>query len=131
MPDYSEDYDEDNLRLDPLEEGMDPPEHWKQADKFGNTEAELHRGQDLDHRLAEEEPDVSASDDSRRSTVATPDAELDESIDELTDDVDAFPSEDATRDADPTGAIHRGQSADEAGGSVADEIRTPPGSNPG
>lgn len=123
MPDYSEDYDEDNLRLDPLEEGMDPPEHWKQADKFGNTTAELRQGQDLDHRLGEEEPDVSATDPPSPATADTPDDELDESIDDLTDDT--ITPEDAP-DVDATGAIRRGQSADEAGGSVADEIRTPP-----
>ncbi|HEV2784150.1 MAG TPA: hypothetical protein VGX25_32590 [Actinophytocola sp.] len=124
MPEYSEDYDEDNLRLDPLEEGMDPPEHWSEADRFGMTESEARQGQDLDHRLREEQPDIEPE-FAERPIGATPDEELDESIDDLTDDVDVVSTEELPI-ADPTGAVRRGQSADEAGGSVADEIRTPP-----
>jgi hypothetical protein len=44
----AEDLDEDRLRLDPLEEGMDPPEHWSPA---------MEEHDSLDERLAEEEPD--------------------------------------------------------------------------
>jgi hypothetical protein len=44
----AEDLDEDRLKLDPLEEGMDPPEHWSQA---------MEEHDSLDERLAEEEPD--------------------------------------------------------------------------
>lgn len=53
----AEDLDEDRLRLDPLEEGMDPPEHWSQAMEHGTTPREEREGQDLDHRLREEQPD--------------------------------------------------------------------------
>jgi hypothetical protein len=53
----AEDLDEDRLRLDPLEDGMDPPEHWSQAMEHGTTPREEHDGQDLDHRLREEQPD--------------------------------------------------------------------------
>jgi hypothetical protein len=53
----AEDLDEDRLRLDPLEEGMDPPEHWSQAMAHGTTPREEREGQDLDHRLREEQPD--------------------------------------------------------------------------
>lgn len=45
----AEDLDEDRLRLDPLEEGMDPPEHWSTAmDGEHDT---------LDERLREEQPE--------------------------------------------------------------------------
>lgn len=44
----AEDLDEDRLRLDPLEEGMDPPEHWSPAMEEHDT---------LDDRLREERRD--------------------------------------------------------------------------
>ena len=33
----AEELDEDRLRVDPLEAGMDPPERWSAADKYGMT----------------------------------------------------------------------------------------------
>jgi hypothetical protein len=33
----AEDLDEDRLRVDPLEQGMDPPEHWSGVTKYGMT----------------------------------------------------------------------------------------------
>jgi hypothetical protein len=121
MPDDFEDFDEDNLRLDPLEEGMDPPEHWAQADKFGNTEREVREGQDLDHRLAEEQPDVAAdaSDDPDR-----PLDDLDSSVDEETYDLDQI-APDEPHHPVLSEAQRTGTSADEAGGSIAEELRTP------
>jgi hypothetical protein len=125
-PDDFEQFDEDNLRLDPLEEGMDPPEHWAQADKFGNTEREMREGQDLDHRLAEEQPDV-APDDGDRPPGATPDGDLDldSSVDDESYDLDNV-APDEPRHSALTEAERDGTSADEAGGSVAEELRTPP-----
>lgn len=54
----SEALDEDELRVDPLEEGVEPPEHWSGADRFGTTPAEIREGESHAMRLAEEEPDV-------------------------------------------------------------------------
>jgi hypothetical protein len=54
----AEDLDEDELGVDPLEEGMDPPEGWSGADKYGTTPYEQRHPQDLEHRLREEEPDI-------------------------------------------------------------------------
>src|SRR2546429_7649796 len=88
MSDHTEQFDEDNLGLDPLEEGMDPPEHWAQADRFGNTEREMREGQDLDHRLAEEQSDTASDPPQDRPVGATPDTDLDERIDDETDDVE-------------------------------------------
>jgi hypothetical protein len=115
----AEDLDEDRLRLDPLEEGMDPPEHWAQADKFGNTEREMREGEDLDHRLAEEEPDIQPDDTERGPQV------LDESVDEENYDVETVAPEEP-RHRRLTEAERDGTSADEAGGSIAEELRTPP-----
>lgn len=126
MPDQNDDFeqfDEDNLRLDPLEEGMDPPEHWAQADKFGNTEREQREGQDLEHRLAEEEPDVEPEDPNR------PVNRLDESVDDESYDTDQVAPEEPHH-PQRTEAERDGTSADEAGGSIAEELRTPPRSEP-
>lgn len=51
------------LRTDGLESDdpdllNDPPDGWSPAEKFGNTASETRRGETLDQRLAEEEPDV-------------------------------------------------------------------------
>ncbi|WP_053733537.1 hypothetical protein [Nocardia sp. NRRL S-836] len=46
--------DEDNLKKDPLEEGMDPPEDWAGADKYGMTEYEQAHPRPLEERLKEE-----------------------------------------------------------------------------
>jgi hypothetical protein len=54
----AEDLDEDRLRLDPLEEGMDPPEHWSPAMDQATTAREEREGRDLDDRLREEQPDT-------------------------------------------------------------------------
>ncbi len=53
----AEDLDEDRLRTDPLEAGMDPPEHWTGATEYGMTGWEQAHPRGLDERLAEEEPD--------------------------------------------------------------------------
>ncbi|WP_285640736.1 hypothetical protein [Lentzea sp. NBRC 102530] len=53
----AEDLDEDRLRLDPLEAGMDPPERWSGVDKYGMTPYEQAHPRPLDDRLAEEQPD--------------------------------------------------------------------------
>jgi hypothetical protein len=57
----AEDLDEDRLRQDPLEQGMDPPEHWSGVDKYGMTSAEQARARPLAERLAEEQPDLTAA----------------------------------------------------------------------
>lgn len=61
----AEDLDEDRIGLDPLEEGMDPPEQWTAADRFGVTAAEQREGESLDQRLAQETHDVGERDGPR------------------------------------------------------------------
>ncbi|MFE7776294.1 DUF5709 domain-containing protein [Streptomyces sp. NPDC057445] len=46
---------------DILDEGYSPPERPLGVDKVGTTAAEQHDGETLDQRLAQEEPDVGAS----------------------------------------------------------------------
>lgn len=42
---------------DPLEEGYSPPEKWSPGEGFGNTPYEEARGETLDQRIAQEEPE--------------------------------------------------------------------------
>ncbi|MGY1868528.1 MULTISPECIES: hypothetical protein [Nocardia] len=111
----AEDLDEDRLRSDPLEAGMDPPEHWTGATKYGVTAWEQAHPRPFGERLAEEEPDV----DPNRAP------ETEETRPGRTERL-----EDITSDSDGIQVDHRyeeeiGVAADIAGGSVADEIRRP------
>ena len=103
----AEDLDEDRLRVDPLEQGMDPPEHWSGVTKYGMTPWEEAHPRPLGERLAEERPDPAAE--------VTPAAELPPEPEQ--------PEEDATAQeyADATGIA-----GDVAGGSMAAEFREPP-----
>ncbi|MCP3801593.1 hypothetical protein NLX83_20235 [Allokutzneria sp. A3M-2-11 16] len=80
--DVSEQLDEDRIGVDPLEEGMEPPEHWSGVDQHGTTPNEQREGEPLDERLAEERPDVEPDEVPERPRAATPDSELDETIDD-------------------------------------------------
>ncbi|OXM63478.1 hypothetical protein [Amycolatopsis vastitatis] len=95
----AEDLDEDRLRVDPLEEGMDPPEHWSGVTKYGMTPWEQAHPRPLGERLAEERPDPAAE--------APVLSEEDAAAQEYAEDT--------------------GTSADVAGGSMAAEFREPPG----
>jgi hypothetical protein len=119
----TEGLDEDELRLDPLEEGIEPAERLSAASRFGTTPAELREGETLDQRLSEEQPDDQPVDVPDRPFAATPAEELDATIDDAPADVEPVAAEGVTHgrhaDMDP------GEHADEAGGSVADSLRTP------
>src|SRR5580692_4674869 len=45
-------------RLDPLDAGYTPPDREPRALRYGVTEDEESRGESLDDKLAEEEPDI-------------------------------------------------------------------------
>jgi hypothetical protein len=117
----SEALDEDELRVDPLEEGVEPPEHWSGANRFGTTPSEIREGEPMAQRLAEEEPDAVPEPVPERPLAATPAAELDESIEDAPPDVEPVTAEDEVphRHADSG----RGVPAGYTGGSVADAIR--------
>ncbi|MDP9444272.1 MAG: hypothetical protein M3P83_07950 [Actinomycetota bacterium] len=136
----AEDLDEDRLAVDPLDEGMDPPERYSGADRFGTTPWEQAHGQDLEHRLREEQPDITDPDlegpsgagaaapagggsepDEGRSQAA------DEQLEEIIDDSGS--RHQVEPDPDDY-AVEVGRSADEAGGSVADTMRTPENQHP-
>lgn len=58
----AEDLDEDRMQLDPLEEGMDPPEGWSAADRFGTTAREQQDGETLEQRLWQEQSETGRDD---------------------------------------------------------------------
>jgi hypothetical protein len=113
----AEELDEDRLRLDPLEAGMDPPERWTGVDKYGMTPYEQAHPRGLTDRLSEEEPDV-------LDTTGDVDGETEprsEQADEPGErPATGVPTDDAGIDDEVLReASQRGQLADEAGGSVA------------
>jgi hypothetical protein len=48
----------DDDLVEPLDTGVAAADHWAGANRFGTTAAEEARGEPLDMRLAEEEPDI-------------------------------------------------------------------------
>ncbi|GHF20821.1 hypothetical protein GCM10017786_63390 [Amycolatopsis deserti] len=105
----AEDLDEDRLRVDPLEEGVEPPERYMASDRFGTTPNEEREGESLDGRLAQERPDVQPEDVPADETGVRADFAADPGQN-LGDAVD--------------------QKADNPPGSVPDAIRTPPDEDP-
>jgi hypothetical protein len=120
--------DEDDLRVDPLEEGVDPPERWSAADRFGTTRAELREGESLDQKLTEEQPDIEPDEVPDRPLAVTPADELDGSIDDIGGEFSVDPAYLDADILDEPAHWHRDmdpdEQADEAGGSVAEAIRS-------
>ncbi|GAA1292747.1 hypothetical protein GCM10009634_45930 [Saccharothrix xinjiangensis] len=112
----AEDLDEDRLRQDPLEAGMDPPEHWTGADKYGTTPHEMRTPRPLDERLSEERPDVTDAIPEPDPLEEDPIAR-EEGVVGLDDVADLTPG---GRDEALAEAERRGQAADEAGGPRVD-----------
>lgn len=120
----SEDLDEDHLRVDPLEKGVEPPEQWSEADHFGTTGFEQQEGASLEERLSEEQADVQEADPAQRPVSATPADQLDESIDHVNEDVELVAPEENVQPRH-SAAFDRDVHADEAGGSIAHTVREP------
>ena len=57
---------------DVLDEGYTAPERWSPAQGFGNTAEEMHRGETLDQRVAQEEPEVAPPDETPWNTDDDP-----------------------------------------------------------
>jgi hypothetical protein len=113
----AEELDEDRLRLDPLEAGMDPPERWTGVDKYGMTPYEQAHPRGLTDRLSEEEPDVLDTTGDVDGETEPRSEQADEPGERPATDV---PTDDAGIDDEVLReASQRGQLADEAGGSVA------------
>jgi hypothetical protein len=53
---------DDDPEVMPMDRGREPGDRPAAAERFGTTPAEEREGQDLDHRLAEEEPEIDAHD---------------------------------------------------------------------
>jgi hypothetical protein len=66
--------DSDDLKNRDGDEVVDPPEGWSGVTKSGMTADEQAEGQSLDQRLAEEEPDVTATDVDPRDAREVDDA---------------------------------------------------------
>ena len=115
----AEELDEDRLRLDPLEAGMDPPERWSGADKYGTTPYEQAHPRGLPDRLAEEEPDVTGAAADPTARAAAEFDQVDEQPGERPATDDAGIAAEELREA-----RDRGQLADDAGGSLAATART-------
>lgn len=121
----AEDLDEDRLRLDPLEEGIEPPERYAHSDRYGTTPNEVYEGEPLDERLRQEQPDVQPEPVPDRPAAVTPVEDLDESIDDRPGEAETLvPEEPAVEGREPS--VEEDQNADKPGGSVAEELRTPP-----
>lgn len=112
----AEGLDEDELSVDPLEAGMDPPERWSEANRYGMTEGEQRRGAPLGQRLSEEEPEP-------QEAPRDPIDELDSRAPNSTEDGEPIMDDRLAHELPE--AARRGQSADRAGGSVAEQLRTP------
>lgn len=103
----SEYTDEDELSLDPLEEGAEPTERWAEADHYGMTTSEQRAGEPLDDRLRQEQRDVQERDIHDAGEVGDNEI-LQGQLEELGHLQDA-PKDNANR----------------AGGSVAESLRDP------
>ncbi|MPY77319.1 MAG: hypothetical protein GEV04_02270 [Actinophytocola sp.] len=122
----SEDLDEDRLKVDPLETGVEPPERWSAAERHGRTPFEEEQGESLDERVRQEQPDTEVAEPPDPPISATPASELDASMDDpAVDPEEPLVREQFNEEGPPTDAERRGQSADKAGGSVADALREP------
>lgn len=122
----AEQLDEDELRVDPLEEGVEPPEHWAEADEYGTVPSEQQAGESIEQRVAEERRDFGAGAPPRNTGPATQEAtldSLDDSVDNTPNQRESLFAEQAPGSASPD--AHEWQNADRAGGSVTDEIREP------
>ena len=54
----AESLDEDRLGSDPVADGYDAADEWGESAGYGTTETESRRGEPLEDRLDQEEPDV-------------------------------------------------------------------------
>jgi hypothetical protein len=77
----AESLDEDELGTDPLERGVEPPEHWSPVAEGRPTPREQREGDTLDEHLAAEVPDR-PTDEVDKPLAETRMHELDTSVDE-------------------------------------------------
>jgi hypothetical protein len=80
MLQQSEELDQDDLGAEPLDAGVDPPDHWAAADDFGTTRAEEAAGETLEMRLSRERPDVEPGQAAERPGADSDVTSLDERV---------------------------------------------------
>jgi hypothetical protein len=80
MLQQSEELDQDDLGAEPLDAGVEPPDHWAAADDFGTTSAEEAAGETLDQRLSRERPDVAPGEAPERPAADTDVTDFDERV---------------------------------------------------
>ena len=93
--DPSDTLEDDDLRADVLDTGIDAGEGYRGATRYGTTAEEERQGESLDQLLAEEEPDVGTEDwsddepDARAGRLVAPDegAHSDDEKDVVAQDV--------------------------------------------
>lgn len=71
--------DEDEIGVDPLEQGIEPPEHWSLVTRDRPTPRGQREGRSLDEQLAAERPDTDQVEE--RPVAEFPTPEWDESVD--------------------------------------------------
>ncbi|GAB2918620.1 hypothetical protein GCM10027047_15220 [Rhodococcus aerolatus] len=98
MLDAEESLDSDEIGERAGDDGVDAPDGWAGATKFGTTAEEQSEGESLDQKLAEERPDAPFEEDLPLPGAATPDAELDESVDQVVDDAEPAEDDEAISD---------------------------------
>ena len=86
MLDAEESLDSDEIGERAGDDGVDAPDGWAGATKFGTTAQEQAQGETLDQKLAEERPDAPYEEDVPLPGAATPDSQLTESVDQAVDD---------------------------------------------
>ncbi|GAA2795011.1 hypothetical protein [Saccharopolyspora taberi] len=74
------DLDEDELGVDPLERGVEPPERWSRVSADRPTPREQREGETLDDRLGQERPEREP--EAEPPLAETRMHELDDSVDE-------------------------------------------------
>jgi len=99
---------------DVLDEGYSPPENWGPGEGFGSTAAETEQGENLDQRIAQEEPDVDPYAD--EDAQAPVDDEVGDARSGRLVDPDGGQGEDTEKDlvGDDVGIDGAGASAEEA-----------------
>jgi hypothetical protein len=95
------DLDEDELGVDPLEAGAEPPDDWSEVTDQRPTPREQREGETLDVRLAEERPDSPAG--TPKPLAETRLHELDDSVDDRAETEIA----DGVGDLDPSGYVEQ------------------------
>ncbi|MFG1920822.1 DUF5709 domain-containing protein [Cryptosporangium sp. NPDC048952] len=123
--DPADSLDDDDLRSDVLDRGVDAGDRYRASDRFGTTAEEQSRGESLDQLLAEEEPDVTAEyDDEDEDVPADPGSTTQERAGRLVEpDEGAHEDEDDEAYAVDAGVDGAGASAEEAAVHLVDDDR--------